>query len=84
MRQVLVQCEQRACGQIERPAFGSHEDMAGDGLDRDPTFCLVLRKPRTRLERGEDDTEVVILDERLGVLAAVSTPVLREAAPAPW
>jgi hypothetical protein len=27
MRQVLVQCEQGACGQIERPAFRSHEDM---------------------------------------------------------
>ena len=71
MSPVLVQREQGACWQIERPTFRSHEDMAGDGLDRDPTHCLMLRKPRPCLEGGEDDTEVVILDERLGVLPAV-------------
>jgi len=45
--------------------------MAADGLDRDPTLCLVLGKPRTCLECSEDDTQVVVLDERLGVLSAV-------------
>ena len=71
MRQVLVQCEQGSGGQIECPAFCSHQDMAGDGLDRDPAFVLMPGKPRTCLQRDEDDAKVVILDERLGVLSAV-------------
>ena len=84
MRQVPVQCEQRAYGQIERPTLRSHEDMAGDGLDRDTTFCLMLWKSRMCPERGEDDTEIVILDERLGVSwPAAPTAVPGEVAPTP-
>ena len=71
MRHVLVQCEQGAPGQIERSAFRSHEDVAGDGLDRDPAFVLVPGKARTCLQCDEDDAKVVILDESLGILAAV-------------
>ena len=71
MKQVLVQCEQSACGQIERPAFGSHEDMAGDGLGSRSDPLSDAEKPSTGFQCGEDDRKVVMLDERPGVLSAV-------------
>jgi hypothetical protein len=45
--------------------------MTGDGLDRNPAFVLVPGKLRTCPQCDEDDAKVVVLDESLGVLAAV-------------
>jgi hypothetical protein len=84
MRQVAVQCEQSSDRQIECTAFCSHRHMAGDSLDRDPAFGLVPRKSRACLQGDEDDAKIVILDEGLGVLAAVPVGFAVKLAPVPW
>jgi hypothetical protein len=70
MRQAPVEREQTPGGQIERPSERSHTDVASNGLDRDSSFGPMSRNARMRLERGQDNAEVIVLHERLGVLAA--------------
>lgn len=69
MSQAQVECEKAACGQIERPLERSDPDVATDGVDGDSSLRLMSRNTRVRFECDQDDAEVVVLHERLGVLA---------------
>jgi hypothetical protein len=42
MRQPLIQREQRARGQIERPPFGPHTDVARDDVDRNSRYGAAM------------------------------------------
>ena len=55
MTQAVVQCEQPSCSQFEGSSLRSNLYVAGDGLDRDVPFGLVLRNSRTRLQ-GDQHT----------------------------
>jgi hypothetical protein len=69
VRQALVEGEKIACAQIERPLESSHPDVATESVDGDSSFRLMSRNTRVRSEGDQDDTEVVVLHQRLGVLA---------------
>jgi hypothetical protein len=69
VRQALVECEQTARAQIERPSERPQPDVAPNSVDRDSSLCSMSRNPRVRLECGQDHPKVVVLHKRLGVLA---------------
>src|SRR4029079_3035579 len=66
----LIQGEQTARREVEGSALGSQLDVAGNRLDRDASLRLMRGKTRTRLQGGQDDSKVLVLDEGLRVLAA--------------
>lgn len=68
MSHALVECEETAGGKIERPLERAQPNVAPDGLHGDSPLRVVPRNPRVHLERDQDDAEIVVFDERLGVL----------------
>ncbi len=70
MSETLIEREQAAGEQIERASERPDPDAAAEGVNRDSPFRLVLSGTGLRPERDEDDAEVVVLHERLGVLTA--------------
>jgi hypothetical protein len=68
MSHALVEYEETAGTQIERSFERAQPNVAPNGLDGDSPLRVMSWNPRVRLERDQDDTEVVVFDERLGVL----------------
>src|SRR5437867_3250844 len=64
-----VEGEKIDCAQIERPLERSHPDVATESVDGDSSVRQMSGNTRLRSEGDQDDTEVVVLHERLGVLA---------------
>ena len=58
----VIEREQTARAEAERPPSSPELDMARQHMERDSPFGLVFRNTRVRLERGQDDSEVVVLD----------------------
>jgi len=69
MSQALVECEETACGQIEHAFERANPDVATDGVDGDASLRLMPRNTGVRFEYDQDNAEVVVLHERLDVLA---------------
>ena len=71
MRQPLIQGEETTRRKVEGPALRSHLDVTGHGLNRDASLGLMSGETGVCFEGGEDDSEVLVLYKRLGILTAV-------------
>ena len=70
MRHGLVECENTAGGQVERSPDRSDPDATTDRVNRDSPLRSVLGNTRMCGECDEDDAEIVVLHEGLGVVAS--------------
>ena len=71
MLDAAIECDEPARGQIERAPQRPHLYVAADQEDRQATLRAMTSNAAVRLERGENDAKIVVLRQRLRILAVL-------------
>jgi hypothetical protein len=71
MRHSLINRQEAARAEIERPSGSPHLNVARQHVDSDPSLGFMFGHPRLGSQRDQDDAKIVVLDERSRILTGV-------------